>query len=260
MPLACCANTTCTNAEAPPRLCAQCALPNPQAHALCALAVQSLGLHHPGGSSVLCVVRHTCAASSVFRAGMLSNAAARHASMLAALRLCLTKGTDAAQISSLGGVPKELQPGMDAVTAQSAGGAPGRFEDVARNAAPPMAKAGGVGHVTPPHQTAPVVRFAPFLDLATWEIRGVCKLPRRLFRWQLAQLRVHRECCDLWAMCRRCRTRICPLCSLQTSRPEQHIQLQTKSQVPLQPTAPYLVSLPPLSCSLQSIKQPSCRQ
>ena len=51
---------------------------------------------------------------------------------------------------------------MDATAAQSASGAPSRFEDVARDTAPPMAKAGGVGHVPPPQQTGVTgARFAP---------------------------------------------------------------------------------------------------
>ena len=92
----------------------------------------------------------------------LGRAVATKIPLLATLVSCLTDGTSAAQISNLGGVPKELKPGMDATAAQSAGGAPSRFEEVARNTAPPTAKAGGVGHGLPPQQTGVTgTRFAP---------------------------------------------------------------------------------------------------
>ena len=59
------------------------------------------------------------------------------------------------QISNLGALPKDLKPGMDANTAQSASGAPSRLSEAVFDKAPPIAKAGGAGHLPPPNQMAP---------------------------------------------------------------------------------------------------------
>ena len=101
---------------------------------------------------------------------------------------------------------------MDATAAQSASGAPSRLEEVARNTAPPMAKAGGVGHVPPPQQTGVTgMRFAPSFTL--WNgranVRAHClQIAPAIMSglWQLTKVLIQRKVRIPTGQCCHCRT------------------------------------------------------
>ena len=105
---------------------------------------------------------------------------------------------------------------MDAAATQSAGGAPGRFEEVARNTAPPTAKAGGVGHGAPPQQTGVTgMRFAPCFTV--WNGKANLRVPRLQTApaemsglWQFTKVLNQNKHRIPMGQLLPCRTRLCP--------------------------------------------------